>query len=153
MGTDARPGVTGQFSGGMRRRLDLAMTLLGIDVVLGVALLIGYRPAADLAQWIAAIAMVLMLLPLLGSGFVPAQSLPVALGWFAENQSLRPSSNRCERCSLVGRSDRPGSSPLRGALRSGSQATCGRGSCTSANRLSSEMRTACAYRDSPPMIS
>lgn len=95
---------------------SLIQTMIAIGVVLGVALLIGYRPAADFAQWMAAIAlialvafaitwlsvalglvsdsvetasnlpMILMLLPLLGSGFVPAQSLPVGLRWFAENQ-------------------------------------------------------------------
>jgi ABC-2 type transport system permease protein len=89
-------------------------------VVLGVALLMGFRPPADLAGWLAAagllvlidvalcwlgvalgvfargvesasnLPMPIMLLPLLGSGFVPTESMPAWLQWFAEHQPFTP---------------------------------------------------------------
>ena len=34
--------------------------------------------------------MILMLLPFLGSGFVPTESMPTALRWFAEYQPFTP---------------------------------------------------------------
>jgi ABC-2 type transport system permease protein len=34
--------------------------------------------------------MPLILLPFLGSGFVPAESMPIALQWFAEHQPFTP---------------------------------------------------------------
>jgi ABC-2 type transport system permease protein len=107
-----RPSVlTGHVLGSM------IQTGLSLAVVIGVALLIGFRPTADLiGWWIAAIGvlamitlaltwltvalglasknveaasnlpMPLMLLPFLGSGFVPTDSMPVGLRWFAEYQ-------------------------------------------------------------------
>lgn len=106
-----RPSVlTGHVLGSM------IQTGLSLAVVIGVALLIGFRPTADLVGWIAAIGvlamitlaltwltvalglasknveaasnlpMPLMLLPFLGSGFVPTDSMPVGLRWFAEYQ-------------------------------------------------------------------
>ncbi|MGI8628150.1 MAG: ABC transporter permease [Geodermatophilaceae bacterium] len=95
---------------------SLIQTMLGMAVVLGVALFVGFRPTADLVEWIAttgvlliisialiwlsvALGMVsksvetasnlpmpLVLLPFLGSGFVPTDSLPTGLRWFAEFQ-------------------------------------------------------------------
>ena len=95
---------------------SMAQTMLGLTAVVGVALLIGFRPTAGLIQWIAAIGvlamitfaltwlsvalgmvsksvetasnlpMPLMLLPFLGSGFVPTDSMPGAMQWFAQNQ-------------------------------------------------------------------
>ena len=95
---------------------SLAQTMLGLTAVVGVALLIGFRPTAGLIQWIAAIGvlamitfaltwlsvalgmvsksvetasnlpMPLMLLPFLSSGFVPTDSMPAGMQWFAENQ-------------------------------------------------------------------
>jgi ABC-2 type transport system permease protein len=91
-------------------------TLLGIAVVIGVAFVIGFRPTAGPIEWLAAIGvltvitfaltwlsvalgmvsksvesasnlpMPLLLLPFLGSGFVPTDSMPAGLRWFAENQ-------------------------------------------------------------------
>jgi len=107
-----RPSVlTGHVLGSM------IQTGLSLAVVIGVALLIGFRPTAYLiGWWIAAIGvlamitlaltwltvalglasknveaasnlpMPLMLLPFLGSGFVPTDSMPVGLRWFAEYQ-------------------------------------------------------------------
>jgi ABC-2 type transport system permease protein len=95
-------------------------TMLGLAVVVGVALAIGFRPHAAVLEWIAAggvllmatlsitwlsvalglvaksvesasnLPMPLILLPFLGSGFVPTDSMPVGLGWFAEYQPFTP---------------------------------------------------------------
>jgi ABC-2 type transport system permease protein len=95
---------------------SMAQTMLGLTAVVGVALLIGFRPTAGLIQWIAAIGvlamitfaltwlsvalgmvsksvetasnlpMPLMLLPFLSSGFVPTDSMPAGMQWFAQNQ-------------------------------------------------------------------
>jgi ABC-2 type transport system permease protein len=95
---------------------SLIQTMLSIAVVIGVALLIGFRPAAGPLAWTAALGilavtafaliwlsvalglvarsvetasnlpMFLILLPFLGSGFVPTHSMPAGLRWFAEYQ-------------------------------------------------------------------
>ena len=94
--------------------------LLGIAVVIGIALAIGFRPNATAAEWLAAAAMLtlfvvaitwlsvalglrsptpeaasnapmpLVFLPFLGSGFVPTDSMPTVLRWFAEYQPFTP---------------------------------------------------------------
>ncbi|MGY1713409.1 ABC transporter permease [Geodermatophilus sp. SYSU D01106] len=95
-------------------------TLVGLAVVVAVALLVGFRPDANPVEWLAAagllalvsvalswlsvamglwtktveaasnVPMPLMLLPFFGSGFVPVESMPGALRWFAENQPFTP---------------------------------------------------------------
>jgi ABC-2 type transport system permease protein len=110
-----RPSVlTGHVLGSM------AQTLLSVGVVTGVAVLVGFRPTAGVAGWIGALAtiavfafaliwlgvalgmstrsvetasntpMPLMLLPFLGSGFAPTDSMPAALRWFADHQPFTP---------------------------------------------------------------
>jgi ABC-2 type transport system permease protein len=99
---------------------SMIQTLLGVVVVTGVAVLLGFRPTTGPLQWLAAfgvvalfvlgltwlsaalglvsptveiasnIPMPLMLLPLFGSGFVPTESMPGALRWFAEHQPFTP---------------------------------------------------------------
>jgi ABC-2 type transport system permease protein len=99
---------------------SVIQTLLGMAVVIGVAVLIGFRPTAGPAEWLAAAGvltlfvfaitwlsvalglvsksvetasnapMPLMLLPFLGSGFVPTGSMPAGLRWFAEYQPFTP---------------------------------------------------------------
>ncbi|MFC9552348.1 ABC transporter permease [Rhodococcus sp. NPDC056960] len=99
---------------------SMIQTLISLVVVVGVAVLIGFRPTADLGEWLAAFAvlalftfaltwlsvafglvsksvetasnlpMVLILLPFLGSGFVPTDSMPAGLRWFAEYQPFSP---------------------------------------------------------------
>jgi ABC-2 type transport system permease protein len=94
----------------------VVQTLIGVVVVVGVALLVGFRPDANPVEWIATIGvltmisfalswlsvamglhsktvegasnlpMPLMILPFLSSGFVPAESMPAGLSWFAEHQ-------------------------------------------------------------------
>jgi ABC-2 type transport system permease protein len=95
-------------------------TMLGLAVVFGVAVAIGFRPDAVPVEWIAAfgvlamitlaltwlsvalglvsknvevasnLPMPLLLLPFLGSGFVPTDSMPAGLRWFAEYQPFTP---------------------------------------------------------------
>ncbi|MCO1657513.1 ABC transporter permease [Pseudonocardia humida] len=99
---------------------NVVQSLIGVAVVLGVALLLGYRPAAGPLGWLGAtgllaliafamtwlsvalglvaknvesasnLPMPLTFLPFLGSGFVPTDSLPVGLAWFAEHQPFTP---------------------------------------------------------------
>jgi ABC-2 type transport system permease protein len=99
---------------------SMIQTMIGLAVVIGVALLIGFRPTGGPAGWIAAIGVLAMttlaltwlsvalgmvtksveaasnlpmpltLLPFLGSGFVPTDSMPAGLRWFAEYQPFTP---------------------------------------------------------------
>jgi ABC-2 type transport system permease protein len=99
---------------------SVLQTMLGIAVVIGVALLLGFRPTADVVEWTAAagvlalatfalawlsvalglvarsvetasnMPMPLILLPFFGSGFVPTDSMPAGLRWFAEYQPFTP---------------------------------------------------------------
>ena len=110
-----RPSIlTGHVLGSM------IQTALGLAVVIGVAVLIGFRPTAGPGEWIAAVGvlamitlavtwlsvacglvsksvetasnlpMPLLLLPFLGSGFVPTDSMPAGLRWFADYQPFTP---------------------------------------------------------------
>jgi ABC-2 type transport system permease protein len=99
---------------------SLIQTVLSLGLVIGVALLVGFRPTADLGEWLATagflavvtfalvwlsvalgqvsksvetasnLPMPLILLPFLGSGFVPTDSMPAGLRWFAEYQPFTP---------------------------------------------------------------
>jgi ABC-2 type transport system permease protein len=99
---------------------SIIQSMLSVAVVTGVALLIGFRPTAGPGGWFAAIGilalfvlgitwlavalglisksaqsasnvpMPLMILPFLGSGFVPPASMPAGLGRFAEYQPFTP---------------------------------------------------------------
>jgi ABC-2 type transport system permease protein len=99
---------------------SVIQTALALVVVMGVALLIGFRPTTGPLAWVAAagllaltslaltwlsvalgmstrsvetasnLPMFLMLLLFLGSGFVPTQTMPDGLRWFAENQPFTP---------------------------------------------------------------
>ncbi|MFB4302147.1 ABC transporter permease [Actinomadura sp. NTSP31] len=94
--------------------------LLGMAVVIGIALAIGFRPNATALEWVAAAGLLtlfilavtwlavalglrsptpesasnapmpLILLPFLGSGFVPTDSMPTAIRWFADYQPFTP---------------------------------------------------------------
>jgi ABC-2 type transport system permease protein len=95
-------------------------TMLGLAAVIGVALVVGFRPTASPVEWIAAAGVLLMatlaitwlgvalglfsktveaasnlpmpliLLPFLSSGFVPTETMPAGLAWFAEHQPFTP---------------------------------------------------------------
>ena len=99
---------------------NVIQTMLGLVVLMGVAFLIGFRPNAGPVEWIGAIGVLtmityaitwfsvgcglaaksvesasnlptpLIILPFLGSGFVPTDSMPPGLSWFAENQPFTP---------------------------------------------------------------
>src|SRR6266545_1551734 len=99
---------------------SVIQTMFSLAVVIGVALLIGFRPTTGLVEWVAAtgvlvmvtvalvwlsvalglvtesvetasnLPMPLVFLPFLGSGFVPTDSMPVGLRWFAEYQPFTP---------------------------------------------------------------
>lgn len=99
---------------------SVIQTILSMAVIIGVALLIGFRPAAGPVEWVAAFGILAMLSfaliwlavafglavksvetasnlpaplvirPFLGSGFAPTDSLPVGLCWFAEYQPSGP---------------------------------------------------------------
>jgi ABC-2 type transport system permease protein len=94
--------------------------LFATAVVIAVALLVGFRPTATPLEWIAAIALIalyilaitylfaaiglaaaspeaasaygfiLLFLPYLSSAFVPVETLPDWLAWFAEHQPITP---------------------------------------------------------------
>jgi ABC-2 type transport system permease protein len=99
---------------------SMVQSMLGVGIVIGIAALIGFRPTASPAEWTAAIVvlamisfaliwlsvalglvgksvetasnlpMFLLLLPFLGSGFVPTDSMPTGVRWFAEYQPFTP---------------------------------------------------------------
>jgi ABC-2 type transport system permease protein len=99
---------------------SLLQAVIGVVVLTGVALAIGFRPTASPLEWLAVLGLILLvafalawlcvafglvtdsvetasnvplfltLLPFLGSGFVPTGSMPVALRWFAEYQPFTP---------------------------------------------------------------
>ena len=95
-------------------------TMAGVVLVSGFAVLVGFRPNATPVEWIAAAGLLLMiavaitwlsvalglfpktvegasnlpmpliLLPFLSSGFVPTETMPAGVAWFAENQPFTP---------------------------------------------------------------
>ncbi|WAC58140.1 ABC transporter permease [Gordonia sp. SL306] len=99
---------------------SLLQTLASLVVVLAVALALGFRPSGTVVEWLAALGlltlfsvaliwlavylglsaksvetasntpMFLTLLPFLGSGFVPTESMPPGLRQFAEYQPFTP---------------------------------------------------------------
>jgi ABC-2 type transport system permease protein len=98
----------------------LIQTGIGLVAVLAVALLVGFRPDADIVEWVAAVGLLamialaitwlcvacglaaksvetasnipmpLMLLPFLSSGFAPTDQMPAGVRWFAEHQPFTP---------------------------------------------------------------
>ncbi|MBT9256195.1 ABC transporter permease [Phycicoccus sp. MAQZ13P-2] len=95
-------------------------SVASMAVVTGVGLTVGFRPRASLTDWLLVLALLtglslavswlsvalglasrtvesasnypmpLVLLPFLGSGFVPTESMPAGLAWFAEHQPFTP---------------------------------------------------------------
>jgi ABC-2 type transport system permease protein len=106
--------LTGQVLGSLIR------TMISIGLVIGVALLMGFRPTASLVAWIAAfglialftfavtwmgvvfglvgktpagansLSLIFLLLPFISSAFVSTESMPVGVRWFAEYQPFTP---------------------------------------------------------------
>ena len=78
--------------------------------------------------------MPLLLLPFLGSGFVPTDSMPAGMQWFAEHQPFTPIMETLRGLLMgtpIGTAPSP---PSPGASRSRSAATCGRSGCSTATR-------------------
>jgi ABC-2 type transport system permease protein len=99
---------------------NMIQTMVSIGLVIGVALLVGFRPTADPVRWVAAIGVLLLLtlaltwlavalglvsknpegasnvvlplslLPFIGSAFVPTDSMATGVRWFAEYQPFTP---------------------------------------------------------------
>jgi ABC-2 type transport system permease protein len=99
---------------------SVIQAMISLTIVIAVALGVGFRPQAGVVEWLATIGflvvvtfalvwlcvalgqvsktvetasnlpMPLVLLPFLGSGFVPTHSLPDGLRWFAEYQPFTP---------------------------------------------------------------
>lgn len=99
---------------------SILQTMAASAAVIGAAVLLGYRPQANTVEWLGAIGLLalislaitwlsvgmglvtksvetasnlpmpLMLLPFLGSGFVPTETLPSGIRWFAEYQPFTP---------------------------------------------------------------
>jgi ABC-2 type transport system permease protein len=99
---------------------NLVLTAVSVVIVIAVALVIGYRPTAGPLQWLAVVGLLMLVafaltwlsvalgllaksvetasnlpmflfpLPFLGSGFVPTDSMPAGLRWFADNQPFTP---------------------------------------------------------------
>ncbi len=106
--------LTGQVLGSLIR------TMISIGLVIGVALLMGFRPTASLVAWIAALglialftfavtwmgvvfglvgktpaganslSLIFLLLAFISSAFVRPESMPVGVRWFAEYQPFTP---------------------------------------------------------------
>jgi ABC-2 type transport system permease protein len=106
--------LTGHVAG------SILQTMLALAIVSAAAVLIGFRSSTGPVEWLAAIGllgltalavswlsvamgmaansvetasntpMILVLLPFLSSAFVPTQSMPAPLAWFAENQPFTP---------------------------------------------------------------
>ena len=126
---DMTEGITARFrTMAISRASVLAGHVLGntiqaviaVVVVLGLAVLLGFRPTAGPVEWLAAAGLIalfsfaiswiavamgmqtksvetasnlpllLLMLPFLGSGFVPTESMPAGLQWFAEYQPFTP---------------------------------------------------------------
>lgn len=99
---------------------SLARNLVATAVVIGVGLLVGFRPHADLLAWIGAAGLIalyilaitylfasiglaagspeaasgygfiILFLPYLSSAFVPVETMPEWLQWVADNQPITP---------------------------------------------------------------
>jgi ABC-2 type transport system permease protein len=98
----------------------MARTMTSVGLVIGVALLLGFRPTADLVRWVATIGVIAVLvlaltwlavaiglaarnaegtssftlvvqvLPFVSSAFVPPDSMSAAVRWFAQHEPFTP---------------------------------------------------------------
>ena len=115
---------------------SVVRNLIATVVVLGVAIAVGFRPTASFGEWCAAAGLVtlyiltityvfaaigvlanspeaasgygfiLLFLPYLPSAFVPVETMPSWLQWFAENQPITPITETL-RALLVGGEGQP----------------------------------------------
>lgn len=139
---------------------SLLQTIVSLVVVIAVAIAVGFRPTAGFVEWAATFAllvlvsiamiwlsvafglvsksvetasnlpMVLILLPFLGSGFVPTDSMPTVLRWFAEYQPFTPIIETLRGLLLAKPSETTRYSRSDGASPSPSSPTSGHGVCS-----------------------
>ncbi|SMD26508.1 ABC-2 type transport system permease protein [Kibdelosporangium aridum] len=106
--------LTGHVFGSVLR------TVVCVALVIGVTLIMGFRPAADFVQWLAVAGLVVLLaiaitwltvafglaaktpegasfltfplvfLPFISSAFAPTQTMPAGVRWFTDNQPFTP---------------------------------------------------------------
>lgn len=99
---------------------SMILSVVGVVVLIGISIGVGFRPSASVVDWLAAAGIILLvsfaltwlsvalglaaksvetasntpmfllLLPFLGSGFVPTSSMPTVLRWFAQYQPFTP---------------------------------------------------------------
>jgi len=99
---------------------SMILSVVGVVVLIGISIGVGFRPSASPLDWLAAAGIILLvsfaltwlsvalglaaksvetasntpmfllLLPFLGSGFVPTASMPTVLRWFAQYQPFTP---------------------------------------------------------------
>lgn len=98
---------------------SVILTVVSTALVIGIAVLLGFRPTGGLVEWIAATGLLVLLavaltwlavlmglvsktpesasnkplligLPFISSAFVPTDSMPGGVRWFAENQPFTP---------------------------------------------------------------
>jgi ABC-2 type transport system permease protein len=99
---------------------SMIQTMISVVLVIGVAVLLGFRPTGGLLDWSAAIGLLVLLafaltwlavligltsktpesasntplliqfLPFVSSAFVPTDAMPAGVRWFAENQPFTP---------------------------------------------------------------
>jgi ABC-2 type transport system permease protein len=107
---------------------NVAQTMLGVAIVVAVAVAIGFRATTGPVEWVLVgltalaltwvsvalglvsksvetasnLPMPLFLLPFFGSGFVPTDSMPDPLRWFADNQPFTPIMETVRRLLLGG---------------------------------------------------
>ena len=156
---------------------NLVLTAVSVAVVIAVALVIGYRPTAGPLEWLAVVGLLLLvavaltwlsvalgllaksvetasnmpmflfLLPFLGSGFVPTDSMPAGLRWFADNQPFTPITDTLR--SLLGGEHVGGRRwrQSRGASRSPPPASSGRATSITAARLADQIGQSGRGRD------
>ena len=136
---------------------SVIQSMASVVLLLGVAVLAGFRPNASATDWLLALGFLLLLcfsltwlgvalglvskspegasnivmpimyLPFIGSAFVPTDSMSSGCAGSPSTSRSRRSSRRCAACCSALRSAATAPRPSRGVWRSHSSATCGRG--------------------------
>lgn len=79
--SDAANKRAGTYSGGMKRKLDIAMSIIGKPAVIPGLM-------AKSAEGASVFSYPLIFLPMFSSAFAPTETMPAAVRWFAENQPV-----------------------------------------------------------------
>ncbi len=149
---------------------SLVANLISIAIVIGVALIMGFRTGASVGAWLAvagililftlaltwlavvaglsaktvdgasAFSYPLIFLPFISSAFVPTDSMPAPVAWFAENQPVTSIVDTTVRCSPGSPSAVTSGSPSPGSSASSSSPTSGRSPSTVASSADTARR-------------